>query len=125
MKFDDKSFAVVDFKTTSQSSNSVATYSRQLHAYAYALENAAPGEFAVKPIVRMGLLIFDPQAFSATGITATLSGSFTWKEIPRDDANFLAYLDEVATLLDSPSIPAPTPACGWCGYREESRVKSW
>jgi hypothetical protein len=125
VRFDDQTFAVVDFKTTSQSGNNVATYSRQLHAYAHALENAAPGQLALKPVVRLGLLIFEPRAFAFAGQGATLSGSLTWQEIPRDDASFLSYLDDVAALLDSPSVPTPAPGCTWCGYREQSRVNSW
>jgi hypothetical protein len=125
VRFDDKTFAVVDFKTTSQSGNSVSTYSRQLHAYAYALENAAPGEFAAKPIARMGLLVFEPRAFSCAMQGAAFSGSLGWQEIPRDDGSFLAFLDEVSALLDSPSIPPPAPGCVWCSYREQSRANHW
>jgi hypothetical protein len=125
VRFDDKTFAVVDFKTTAQAGNSAATYSRQLHAYAHALENAAPGELAVKPIARMGLLVFEPRAFSCAAQGASLTGSLVWHEIPRDDAGFLTYLDEVAALLDSPSIPPPAPGCVWCSHREQSRANNW
>ncbi len=125
VRLDDKTFAVVDFKTTSQSGNNVATYSRQLHAYAYALENAAPTELLLKPIVRLGLLVFEPRAFHSAAEAATLSGSLTWQEIPRDDAGFLAYLDEVGRLLNSPSIPTSAPGCAWCSHRETSRLNNW
>jgi hypothetical protein len=38
---DDGSLGVVDFKTTVPKPDHVATYSRQLHAYAWALEHPA------------------------------------------------------------------------------------
>ena len=42
LRFEDGSYGVVDFKTTSMSRQHVPMYTSQLHAYAYALENPAP-----------------------------------------------------------------------------------
>jgi hypothetical protein len=125
VRFDDGSFAVVDFKTSSQSDRNVATYTRQLSAYAYALENAAPGQTSVRPVRRLGLLVFDPQSFSSEKKTAELAGTLTWAEIPRDDKAFLDFLNEVAAVLDLPAAPPPTPGCTWCGYREAARQKMY
>ncbi len=122
IQFDDKSFAVVDFKTSEQRQGNVSLYARQLHAYTHALENAAPGKSSLKPVRRLGLLVFEPKAFSAPrGDSALLSGTIGWMEIPRDDAAFLKFLSEVLTVLESPAPPPSTPGCEWCGYRESSR----
>ena len=54
LEFEDGSYAVIDFKTTSTQSGHLPLYTRQLHAYAYALERAAPGNLALSPITRPG-----------------------------------------------------------------------
>lgn len=121
VRFDDGSFAVVDFKTSAQSDRNVETYTRQLSAYAYALENAAPGQLALRPVRRLGLLVFEPRAFSSTKEAAFFSGSVAWSEIPLNPSAFLAFLDEVASVLDLAQPPPPSPGCAWCGYRESAR----
>ena len=40
--FDDHSVGVVDFKTSARKADHIPLYSRQLHAYAYALEHPGP-----------------------------------------------------------------------------------
>jgi hypothetical protein len=122
IQFDDKSYAVVDFKTSGQKEGHIALYARQLHAYAHALENAAPGRAALKPIRRLGLLVFEPDAFAAAREgKASLSGSLAWMEIPRDDAAFERFLGEVLTVLELPAPPPPSPGCEWCNYRDAGR----
>jgi hypothetical protein len=122
IEFDDRTFAVVDFKTSQQRESHIALYGRQLHAYAHALENAAPGRAALKPIRRLGLLIFEPKSFAAAEQNAgKLMGPMKWMEIPRNDAAFQKFLGEMLSVLQSPTPPAPGPACEWCAYRETSR----
>ena len=43
VSFDDGTYGVIDFKTSNPNGESADLYSRQLHAYAYALEHPAPG----------------------------------------------------------------------------------
>jgi len=121
VRFDDGSFAVVDFKTSQQSDRNIDTYTRQLSAYAYALENAAVGQLALKPVRRIGLLVFEPKSFSSAKEAAQLIGSLTWAEIPRDDATFLKFLGEVAAALEFATPPPPASGCLWCTYRETAR----
>lgn len=121
VRFDDGTFAVVDFKTSAQSDRNVETYSRQLNAYAYALENAALGQLALKPVTRLGLLVFEPREFSSGKDAASLTGSLAWVEIPLQQKVFLDFMDEVAAVLDLPAPPPPSPGCTWCGYRENAR----
>ena len=121
IRFDDGTYAVVDFKTSQQSDKNIDTYTRQLSAYAYALENAAAGMLSLKPIRRLGLLVFEPKSFSSARDAAQLAGSLTWAEIPRDDAAFLKFLGEIAALLELATPPMPAPACAWCTYRETAR----
>ncbi len=123
LSFDDGSFAVVDFKTSSPKPEHVEFYSRQLHAYLYALENPAPGKFGLQPITRLGLFIVKPTAMSrqADGRVAYI-GDVTWLEIPRDDDGFLSFLGQVAAVLAQPEPPLPGNGCVWCEYRQLARA---
>jgi len=58
--FDDGTFGVIDFKTTSPADKNIRLYSRQLHAYALALEHPAPGKLGLTPISLIGILAVDP-----------------------------------------------------------------
>jgi CRISPR/Cas system-associated exonuclease Cas4 (RecB family) len=120
--FDDGSFGVVDFKTSEPKPSHVHFYSRQLHAYTYALEHPGAGKFSLSPISELGLLVVSPNAMDVTvsGQIAYLGG-VTWMEIPRDDAGFLQFLGEVLTLLEQPSPPEPGETCAYCQYREHAR----
>jgi PD-(D/E)XK nuclease superfamily len=125
VRFDDGSFAVVDFKTSAQSAQNIETYKRQLNAYAYALENPAPGQLPMRPVRHLGLLVFEPRAFSSDAGAASFSGTVQWSPIAIDPGGFRNFLDEVATVLDLAAPPPCTPDCDWCKYREASRQSGY
>jgi hypothetical protein len=121
-KFEDSTYGVVDFKTSTPKPEHVAFYGRQLHAYMYALENPAPGKLSLGPISKLGLLVVEPNAIDKTedGRIAYLGG-VNYQDIPRNDRAFLAFLGEVLTILEQPSPPLPSEDCPWCKYREDAR----
>ena len=111
-EFDDGTYGVIDFKTSGARGDQLALYGRQLHAYAYALEHPAPGQLALAPISRLGLLVFEPGSFvHLPGETANLVGKLTWIDMPRDDAAFLNFLRQVVSLLSQPAPPEPASDC--------------
>jgi hypothetical protein len=112
---------VVDFKTAEPNADHVATYSRQLHAYALALEQPWSGPAA--RVSALGLLCFLPNSFTSAD-TAALSGEVKWFEVERDDPTFLRFLIEVASVVDEPEPPPASPACIWCRWRAEDRAAS-
>jgi len=122
VRFDDGGYGVIDFKTSHRRSEHIPLYSRQLHAYAVALENSAPGDLHLEPVSRLGLLVFEPDLYTQ-GKTGKVgfAGAMEWLEIPRDDDAFRLFLGEVMTVLESGEPPSPGPRCPWCRYREESR----
>jgi len=125
VKFDDGTYGVIDLKTSERKAEHVPLYSRQLHAYAIALENPAPGKLALGPISKLGLLVFDPAKFSNNGDgNAFLLGGLSWIEIPRNDNDFLRFLADVLSVLELPSPPGGSPSCEWCQYRDTSRRTS-
>jgi hypothetical protein len=122
VEFEDGSYGVVDFKTTQPKPEHVPFYSRQLHAYAYALEHPVPGAFALGPISKLGLLCVEPVAMemSPRGQVAYL-GDVTWLECPKDEGQFLAFIENVLSTLENPTPPASGSNCGYCHYRGEAR----
>lgn len=122
LEFEDGSYGVIDFKTTSTQSHHLALYTRQLHAYAYALENAAPGNMALSPITRLGLVCVEPdELVRDAGGRISYAGNVEWKEMARDDAAFDAFLGEVVGLLEQPEPPASGRRCEFCRYRAAAR----
>lgn len=121
-RFDDGSFAAIDFKTSEINASHIMLYERQLHAYAAALECAAPGKPSMKPVNRMGLLVFEPNSFDSTPTRqANLGGSLTWIEIKKEPDKFLHYLASVVSLLEQPAPPPPSMSCSHCKYLELGR----
>jgi CRISPR/Cas system-associated exonuclease Cas4 (RecB family) len=126
VRFEDGSYGVVDFKTSTPKPTHLAFYGRQLHAYAYALEHAEIGKFSLNPISRLGLLVVEPNAMEKTpdGRIAYL-GDMTWQEVPRDEDAFLRFLGEVMTVLEQPTPPAPAEKCSYCQYRQPAQPGLW
>jgi len=116
--FDDGSFGVLDFKTAGPSEEKSELYGRQLHAYALALENPAPGSLLLTPVTRLGLLYFSPDRCELTSDgRQSVEGPMDWVEIPRDATRFHAFLGDVVQVLDGPLPPPDLGNCEWCAYR--------
>lgn len=125
-RFDDGSAAVIDFKTSERKASHVPFYGRQLHAYAIALENAAPRKLSLRPVTRLGLVVFDPDRFDMSAADrATLFGGLAWLEVPKDEAGFLRFLQSVLDILENHKPPGPGVGCAFCAYREASRSKAF
>ena len=124
--FEDGSYGVIDYKTSNATYEKAAFYSRQLSAYAWALEHPAPGALALSPVTHLGLFIISPRRFEAVneGEMAFISKT-TWLEVPRDDDGFLAFLGGVMAVLDADQPPQSSKTCPLCTYRKamDSREK--
>ena len=125
VKFVDGSFGVIDFKTSEARPEHIPFYSRQLQAYAYALEHPAPGKLSLSPITKMGLICVEPQKMDLTedGKIAYF-GHVTWLEIPTNEDQFLRLIDQILFLLEQPIPPDSNPECGFCKYRDLARINS-
>ena len=118
--FDDGSYGIVDYKTSDAKEEQGSFYSRQLSAYAYALENPAEEALHLAPVVRLGLFIVTPERFERKPDgDIVFVNSVTWVDVPRNDAAFLSLLDEVISVLDAPEPPEPSEGCELCRYRSE------
>jgi len=120
--FDDGSYGVVDFKTSEPKPEQIPFYSRQLHAYAYALEHPAPGKLGLSPISRLGLLVEAPHAtLHATTSEISFHFASTWLEVPFHEAGFIQFIDKVLSLLELTEPPPASEKCTYCQYRQHAR----
>jgi hypothetical protein len=116
IRFDDGSFGLVDFKTAAPRQDHLALYGRQLHAYALAAENPAPGGLLLRPVSRLGLLCVEPTAMVRHRGGVAYGGQSHWVEIPRADDAFLVILGEALSVLERKTPPLPAPTCQFCDY---------
>jgi len=117
VNFEDGTYGVIDFKTGNPKEEYVDLYSRQLHAYAYALEHAVPGALTLFPVTKMGLLYFYPSSTNQQRVERlSYEAEITWTEIEKNEQGFLKFIEEVLGVLDSPKAPEPSPSCQWCEY---------
>lgn len=112
-------YVVADFKTGNPSEKKSEMYGRQLHSYAFALENPEEGALSLGPISKLGLLYFTPDKCERADITRQiLEGDMSCIEIERNDDNFLQFMKDVVILLDSESPLPDSDNCDWCRYRK-------
>ena len=117
-EFEDKTYGVIDFKTGSPNEKYTDLYSRQLHAYAYALENASQDtKLKLQPITKMGLLYFSPTRISQQNTSQIFYESdIRWVEINKNEQNFLNFINDALYVLESTALPDTSTACSWCNY---------
>jgi hypothetical protein len=117
IEFDDKTYGVIDFKTGNPESEFSSIYSRQLHAYAYALENPAHGALSLSPVSVLGLLYFYPTEIGQSNIEwLSYNAKIYLLKVKKDYKEFLTFMKEILSLLESPEIPNPAQDCLWCSY---------
>jgi hypothetical protein len=120
--FDDGTHGIIDFKTSEPKPSQIPFYSRQLHAYAYALEHPAPGKLGLSPISCLGLLVESPHAtLSATIDEISFNFVTTWLEVPLSRESFIEFIDQVLSLLELPEPPPASEKCAYCQYRQHAR----
>lgn len=126
LAFDDGTYGIVDFKTTQPSPQHVPFYSRQLHAYAYAVEHPTSRGLRMSPVTRLGLLCVEPNAMERdeSGRIAYL-GQAVWLEIPKDEAQFLGFIGQVLEVIRREEPPQAHPECEYCRYRQHARSSQW
>ncbi len=126
LHFDDGTYGIVDFKTSERNETHIPLYSRQLHGYALAVENPAPGQLELKPVSRLGLLVFSPARYTQgkTGMVG-FAGWVNWIEVPRDDGQFMALLGKVVEVLEQPDPPEASDDCRWCQYRKLGQTRGF
>lgn len=123
IEFEDGSYGVMDYKTSEAKDEHANFYSRQLSAYAYALENPAPNALYLSPVSRLGLYVITPERYEMSpGKEMVFVTKTTWVEVERNDESFLALVEEILSLLEAPNPPEPLEGCATCDYRSKMRT---
>jgi hypothetical protein len=122
VEFDDGTFGVIDYKTGNPEGEFTSLYGRQLHSYAYALENPASGSLHLTPITKLALLYFHPTSVSQNRPDwLSFDAEINLIAVARDDGSFYTFTSEVMELLESPQPPASSSECEWCKYIDRFR----
>lgn len=118
IEFEDRTYGIVDFKTSSPNEKYINLYSRQLHAYAYALENASwDSKLLLSPITKMGLLYFSPSRVNQQNVgQISYYADVKWVEVSKDKQGFLNFIDGALHVLEPDSPPEAPTTCSWCNY---------
>lgn len=125
VEFDDGTYGLIDFKTGNPESEHRDLYSRQLHAYAYALEHPAQGALSLSPISKMGLLYFNPSRVDQPEQNwLYYCAEVRWVGVDIDENAFIEFIGRVLQLLESSNIPPSSTTCKWCKYITELRSKA-
>ena len=113
---------VLDFKTSQVKPEALDKYSRQLHAYALAIEQPASGE--PRKVSHLGLMVSEPAQVIRGADYDDLRMQRSWVPVARNDPGFGAWLIEVVALIEAP--PQFSDNCGGCALRKiqgfESRL---
>lgn len=114
VRLENGTYMFIDLKLSSPNDEKIEKYKTQLWSYVYAFEHPHDGE--AKQISRTGLLVFYPDTVEFADGSASLKFPPTWLEVPIEREKFLAFMEEVNSLLEGP-MPPENPECAWCKYR--------
>lgn len=116
VRFDDGGWGIVLFTLSDPGAVCLARYWRPLHAYALAVERAAPQELHLAPVTHLGLV-----CLMEASHRATMGFRPVWIEIDRRDEAFERFLADVVRLLSEPRPPARSMQCPRCRYYLQRR----
>lgn len=117
LEFDDGTYGVIDYKTGNPESGLSKLYGRQLHSYAHALENPAPGSLYLTPISMLGLLYFHPTSVSQRDLQSlSFDSNIHLINVERKNNEYLKFIEDALRLLELPQPPAHGSDCQWCDY---------
>lgn len=135
VRWDDGSYGVLDFKTTSPKPSTVSFYAAQVEMYSRALEQPRnPKETPpLSPISLNGILAWEPLSFNGNsaesiddrfgkakditlGSGLDLRGRLVWLPVEREKVDLKGILEPVITLLEAKTPPDADPECSSCKY---------
>lgn len=120
VEFDDKSYGVIDYKTGNPEGKFSHMYGRQLHGYAYALEHPSPGALHLSPVSKLALLYFHPTEVSQNrNDWLSFDSEIVPIEIPKNEGEYLDFIGQVLSILESPEPPVHGANCTWCAYSKK------
>ncbi len=124
VKFKEKSFGIIDFKTTIISLDKAEKYRYQLEAYAQIFSSPGKTKTAatpkLNPITHMGILQFYPQSITDhTDHNCDFKMKTSYSVLKRDEKDFYNYITNLIDLLDQPKIPSLNSDCNFCNFTKK------
>ena len=124
--FDDKSYGIIDFKTTSIKEDKAESYRYQLEAYRYIF--TYPGSIKkgptpkLSPITHMGVLQFFPNSiFGQNDKGCQLNMAMSYSPLEQDDSLFMERITYILDILTSEDIPVFNTNCSDCTFVEDQK----
>ena len=105
IEFDDKSYGIIDFKTTNIKSDKAESYRYQLEAYRYIF--SYPGSIKkgptpkLSPITHMGVLQFEPKSISDNKENnCSLNLEMSYSKLEQNDKKFFTRIEMILDILE-------------------------
>ena len=121
VKFKDKGFGIIDFKTTKISLDKAENYKYQLEAYAQIFANPGSTKSSetpkLDPITHMGILQFYPNDITDhTNHNCNFNMKTFYSPLKRNKEDFYNHVTKLIDLLEQPNIPEINEACNFCNF---------
>lgn len=121
IEFDDMTYGIIDFKTTTLKSNKSEDYRHQLEAYKQIFSKPGSTKTAptpnLSPITQMGVLQFYPKdIFDHSKDSCQLNFTMQYSKLEPDEQSFLERVTYVLDILTSDAVPAFNDECVDCQF---------
>tara|TARA_B100001989_G_C24545957_1_gene470790 strand:- start:478 stop:1173 length:696 start_codon:yes stop_codon:yes gene_type:complete len=121
IRFKEKGFGIVDFKTTTISSDKAENYRYQLEAYAQIFSSPGSTKTAktpkLNPITHMGILQFYPEEIiNHNDNSCDFKMKTSYSVLKRDEKDFYNYITKLIDLLEQTKVPELNTDCNFCNF---------
>ena len=127
IEFDDKSYGIIDFKTTNLKDDKAESYRYQLEAYRYIF--TYPGSIKkgptpkLSPITHMGVLQFEPKSISGhEEKNCTLNLEMSYSKLEQDDKKFFNRIEMILDILELKEPPPINENCTDCMFVQNQKI---
>ena len=121
IEFNDKSYGIIDFKTTNLKDDKAESYRYQLEAYRYIF--TYPGSIKkgptpkLTPIKHMGVLQFFPnEIFDHKNDLCSLNLKMSYSKLEQNDDLFLKRIEYILDIIDLDKAPEFNESCSQCNF---------
>jgi len=126
IKFKEKAYGIIDFKTTSLTMTKSQNYKYQLEAYAQIFTNPGKTKSTItpklNPITHMGILQFYPNSIEKHRVgECTLKMKTMYSPLIRNEKDFFAHITNIIDLLERPNPPDFTKNCNFCNFVQKQK----
>ena len=119
IEFEDKSYGIIDFKSTNLKDDKAESYRYQLEAYRHIF--TYPGRIKkgptpkLSPITHMGVLQFFPNdIFNHNDDLCSLNLKMSYSKLEQDDKKFMERIEYILDILNLPKPPLFNEDCTDC-----------